>query len=216
MKKVLLLVALSLGLMVSAQEKLAEGILVSKMTMSSDDEQMNSQLALIGDMEATTYFKGEKSRNETINPMSGEIITIIDNEVKQILILMNNPMVGKMYSKTDVPEEDKSEGGVTVKKGTETKKVLGYDCKQYFVSVKQNGQEMEMEVFTTNAISAYSQQTASFSSKVDGFPLYFVMTMNQGPAKMKITSEVTDIKKETVSDEKFNMTPPKGYEEIKQ
>jgi len=216
MKKIVLLVALSLGFIVSAQEKLTEGVLISKMTMSSDNEQMNAQLSMLGEIESTTYFKGEKGRFESSNPMSGETVTISDNEAKMMMLLMNNPMSGKMYSKTstDLSEEDLK--GITVTKGTETKTVLGYKCDQYLVSVDVQGQQMEMELFTTLAFKAYSQATANLGTKVEGFPLYYVITMNQGPAKMIITNEITDIKQEKVSDDKFDMTPPEGYEEIKQ
>ncbi|WP_299889963.1 hypothetical protein [uncultured Lacinutrix sp.] len=216
MKKILILLALSLSVVVYAQEKLEEGILMVKVSMSSDDEQMNTQLAMVGDMESTTYFKGQKSRNENNNPMTGEIITILDNEKKEMLMLMNNPMYGKMFAKSNIEMSEEDEKGIVIKKGEESKKILGYDCDQYFVSANIQGQEMEMEIFSTKEIIAYSQQTATYGNKIEGFPLYVEMTMNQGPVKMTIVTETTDIKKELVSDDKFDMTPPKGYEEIKQ
>lgn len=216
MKKLVLILLVAISFNAFAQEKLEEGILISKMTMSSDNEQMNAQLAMVGDVESTTYFKGLKSRNETSSPMTGEVITIADNEAKQIMVLMNNPMAGKMYSKSEIKDSEADLEGVTVKKGTETKTILGYDCDQYIVTMNQGGQSIEMTLFATKAIDAYSQQTASFAQKVDGFPLYLQMIMDQGGAKMTITNEVTDIKKESVSGDKFDMTPPEGYEERKQ
>ena len=49
-------------------------------------------------------------------------------------------------------------------------------------------------------------------TKVEGFPLYMEMNMSQMGMNIKIIHEVTEINKETVSDDKFDMTPPEGYE----
>jgi len=215
MKKLVLILLVAISFNAFAQEKLAEGVLVSKMTMLSDNEQMNAQLAMVGDLESTTYFKGLKSRNETNNPMTGEVITIADNDAKELMILMNNPMAGKMYSKSEIKDSEEDLKGISVTKGDEKKTILGYDCDQYVVTMTQGGQSMDMEIFATKAINAYSQQTAGFSQKVEGFPLYFKMTMDQGGSKMTIINEVTDIKKESVSADKFDMTPPAGYQERK-
>ena len=45
-----------------------------------------------------------------------------------------------------------------------------------------------------------------------GYPLYLTMYMSQPGMNLTITQEVTEIKKESVSDDKFDMTPPEGYE----
>ena len=98
-----------------------------------------------------------------------------------------------------------------------TKVVLGYTCKQYIVSVNKDGQTVEMDLFTTEAITIASQQTAMLGNKIKGFPLYSVMKMNQMGVSMTITTEVTEIKKDTPVDiKKFSMTPPEGYEKMNQ
>lgn len=217
MKKILLvIVLLSLSFTAVSQEKLSEGILLSKQTMSSDNEQVNEQLAMIGEVVTTTYFKGDKSRSEVSNPMSGNIVTVIDAEIKKMLMLMDNPMAGKMYTLTSIEVSEEDLKNITVTKGDATKTVLGYKCDQYIVTMNQSGIEMKMEIFATKAISAYSQQTATFGDKLEGFPMYFTMSMNQMGSNMVITNEVTEIKRESVSSDLFSLTPPEGYEEIKQ
>ena len=42
-----------------------------------------------------------------------------------------------------------------------------------------------------------------------------MISMNQGGMAMDITSEVTEIKSESVDDSKFDMSVPEGYEEMK-
>ncbi|WP_452601705.1 DUF4412 domain-containing protein [Pontimicrobium sp. MEBiC06410] len=212
MKKVFTLLALSLTVMVSAQKKITEGVIVSKQTMSSDNEQVKAQLEMMGAMETTTYFKNDKTRSELSNPMSGDVVTVSNAE--SVLVLMDNPMLGKKYMLQNVKEAEKQVQDIQVTPGTETKTILGYECKQYTVVLKQDAGNVEMEMYTTEDIPARSQQTSMVAEKVKGFPLYVVMKMSQMGTNMVITTEVTDIKKETVADDKFNMTPPEGYEKM--
>ena len=60
MKKLLLFLLLICGFFAKAQQEIDEGVIVFKQTMSSDNEQMNAQFAMIGDLVTTTYFKLDK------------------------------------------------------------------------------------------------------------------------------------------------------------
>ncbi len=214
MKKLILLLTLLLCITALAQEKLTEGVITTKQTMSSDNEEMQAQFATIGDMTTTTYFKGDKARSEVSSPMTGDIITISNGETNEVLMLMDNPMLGKQYAlqKNEVTEDQLEK--INVVAGSETKTVLGYECKQYMVTLSQDGVKMEMELFTTEAIPVASQQAAMLGDKLKGYPLYMKITMDQMENKMIITTEVTEIKKGAVSNDKFDMTPPAGYEKM--
>ena len=210
-KLVLLSLTLLLSLTVAAQEKIEEGIMTTKQSMSSDNELMNTQLQSMGDTNSVTYFKGDKSRSDISSPMTGDMSIVIDGTEKQMLMLMNQSSLGKKYvlQSTDPSNEDMD--NVKVEKGNETKTILGYQCQQYMVTMKQDGKDVEMEMFTTNKISAISQNTTAMGDKVEGFPLYYVLKMNQMGATIEIISEVIKIDKESVPEDKFSMTPPEGY-----
>ena len=210
MKKLFTFLALSLTILLSAQEKLTEGIVISTQKMTTDNAQLKAQLEMMGDMQTTTYFKNNKSRSELSNPMSGDVITITDTETKETLMLMDNPTLGKKYMLQKAEDLE----NIEVVEGKETKIILGYTCKQYTVTVNQGGVDMTMNLFTTEAISAEAQQTAMLGDKLKGFPLYMSMSMNQMGNDMMIITEVTEIKKEVVSDDIFSMTPPEGYEKM--
>jgi hypothetical protein len=214
MKKLLFLLALSFALTISAQDKITEGVVISKQTMTSDNDQLNGQLAMMGDMQTTTYFKDYKSRSELSNPMSGDVTTITDTKSKQTLMLMDNPMLGKKYMLQKAEDFDEAINNSEVVEGDETKTILGYDCKEYKVKMKKDGMEVEMKMFVTDAILADSQQTALLGDKLKGFPLYTVLEMSQVGSKMIITTEVIEIKKESVADDVFSLTPPEGYEKM--
>lgn len=213
MKKILLFVAIITSLNITAQEKITEGIIISKQTSETENAQLKAQLAAMGEMNTTTYFKGNKTRVELNNPTTGDMITITDNDTKDVLMLMDNPMIGKVFmtQKNEVNEEVIK--AVTVTKGKETKKVLGYTCDQYFVTLSQPQGDVKIEVYTTPKITAESQQMAMLGNKVTGFPLYSVVTLNQMGSDIKIITEVTEVKKATVSDDKFDMNPPAEYKD---
>ncbi len=65
-------------------------------------------------------------------------------------------------------------------------------------------------------LSAISQQAAMLGQDFTSFPLLMTMNMSQMGMNMTITHEVTDIKEESVSEDKFDMTPPEGYEQTDQ
>lgn len=216
MKKAFLLVALVIGFLSHAQGDIKEGIITTTQKISSDNEEMNAQLSMMGNMTSTTYFKGDKSRVELSNPMTGDIIAISNGATKEVITFMNNPMLGKKYIKStlEVSEEDMKKINVT--KGVKIKTILGYECQQYFVSSNMEGQEVEGEIYATEAINAYSKEASQYQGQLKGFPLFMVVKMNQMGMNLTMTHEVTEIKKESISDDKFSMAILEGYDEMKQ
>ncbi|WP_299115102.1 hypothetical protein [uncultured Winogradskyella sp.] len=213
MKNILLfLLAVGISFSVIAQEKFTEGVITMKQNMTSPNEQVNASLSAIGEMITTTYVDGTKSRTESSNPMSGDITIIIDAESNELLQLMDMPGLGKKYTSQKVEVTEEMLKDITVTEGTETKNVLGYDLKQYIISINQNGTEMTMEMFITDKIQGVkTQQTAMLGDKVNGYPLYMVIKMNQMGSEIIIKSEVTKMEAKPVDDNKFNLTPPEGY-----
>lgn len=211
MKKLIFVLVFALSLTGFAQDTMTEGVAKSKQTMSSDNEQMQAQLAMVGDILTTTYFKSDKTRSETFNLMSGNTTTIMNGETKEMLTYMDNQMTGKMYSVSDMTISEEDMKDTQVVKGDETKTILGYVCQEYNVTVEKDGATVAIDMYVTDKIQAMNPQVAQMGAKIDGFPLYMKMDVSQMGMALTITSEVTEINKETVSDEKFDMTPPEGY-----
>ncbi|MFP4847285.1 hypothetical protein [Winogradskyella sp. PE311] len=209
-----------LSVTLSAQEKFTEGKITMTQTFKTDNQQMKDILQqMMGDegMQTISYVKGNKSRTDISNPMSGDIVTISDMEAKQVLMLMDSPMLGKKYSLTSISkeEEEKIKDNINIIEGTKTKTILGYECKEHTVTIDQDGVKMDMIMYITDKIvPAVSQQTAMLGEKLKGFPMYMEMKMNQQGMAMTIITEVTELNKETVSDDKFSMTPPDGYSKM--
>ena len=215
MKKILVLLFAVFSICAFAQEKLSEGVITMSQTIESDDETVKAQLAAIGQMTSTTYFKKGKSRAEVSNKMSGDITVIIDQESQEMLMLMDNPYMGKSYAKKVMELTQEQLDNITVVESDETKNVLGYDCKRVDLTVSNKGVETTIKFFMTEAIEVPTQQTAIYGGKLKGMPMYMEMTMSQMGMEMMMKFEVTEIKKESVDDSKFDMSIPEGYKENK-
>lgn len=211
MKKILVVLLCVFSVSIYAQKQIDEGVITSKQTMTSDNEQMNAQLAMLGDMVTTTYFKNNKTRSESSNPMTGTTVFIADNGVKKSIMFMDNAMLGKKYVESDFSPSDKDLENISIEKTDETKNVLGYECTKYNVTMNKDGAEVKMEVYTTDKLKAISQQTTALGKELSGFPMYMNLAMNQAGMKLDMVIEVTEVKAEKISDDKFDMTPPEGY-----
>ena len=214
MRSLFILCLALLSLNLSAQKELKEGVMTMKMTMSTDNEQAKAALAMMGDMTVTSYFKGDKSRTEQSHQMTGSNISIVDNSSKKILVLMDNPMMGKKYTETDLNVSEEDLKNVTVTPKGDTKTIAGYTCEGFDVLVKRDGIETKMVMYVTDKILAPNQNTAPLGGKIKGFPLYTVVNAKQGPIDMQITMEVTEVKDQSVDDSKFEMKVPEGYEKL--
>lgn len=214
MKNIFLFAFLTISISLFGQEALTEGIIIQKQTFSSSNEALNGQLAMLGDMQTTTYFKGNKSRTELSNPMAGEVTTIIDNDKKEMLAIMDNPQIGKKYTVKGLDLSEEELKNITVTPTDETKEILGYTCKKYDIILNKQGVESKLTMYTTDKISALSDQTASFGGKIKGFPMSVQIQAEQGGMDITINMEVSEIKKEKVADSKFDMTAPEGYEKM--
>ena len=216
MKKIIILAALVISTFGFAQKTISEGVIITTQTMSSPDEQVNMQLAMVGQTISTTWFKNDKSRSETSNPMQGNTVVVMDGATNKMLMMLDSPMMGKKYMLNDVKKSEGKQKGFTVVASEETKEVLGYVCKKYDVTMMQQGTEIKMAVYTTDKIIAKSQQAAKFGDEMKGYPMLMEITMNQMGADINMKMEVTDIKAEEVAEAKFDMTPLEGYEKTEQ
>ncbi len=214
LKKITLFLLLAINLSIFAQKDIKEGIISMKISMSSDNEQVNASLAMLGDMSTTTYFKGQKSTTVMSSPMTGDNTTIIDNDTKEILVLMDNPMLGKKYLKNTMEVSDDDLKNIVVSETGDSKTVLGYKCKGYNVIVKKDDVETKMIMYTTDKISAPTQNSSTLGGKLNGYPMYMEINISQSGMPMKTIMEVTEIKNESVANSKFDMTIPEGYTEM--
>lgn len=212
MKKIILLVAFVLTTVTFAQEKITEGVLTQTQTMSSPNEEVNGQLAMMGEMLTTVYFKGADTRSEMSSPMMGSTVTIVDDTNSKMMMLLDHPMMGKKYVTKELKTSEEDLKNIIVTPKNDTKTILGYECVGYDVVMKKEGQEMKVVVYATEKLKISGKKNIQFGDKVKGFPMYTEMNINQMGADIKIIIKVASIKAEKVDTAKFDMTIPAGYE----
>lgn len=108
---------------------------------------------------------------------------------------------------------------IKVKKTTETQKILNYTCTKTIVTVTEKGKSIDQIFWTTNEIKDFDLKSLSsqrvgnsqsmYYENLDGVPLKMEMTMPQA----KMTMQVIEIKKETLSGSTFAV--PAGFTETK-
>jgi len=216
MKKIIVLAALVFTVCGYSQKTVNEGVITTTQTMSSPDEQVNMQMAMMGKMITTTWFKNDKSRSEMSNPMIGKTISVIDGSTNKVLMMMDSAMKGKKYMLNDLTPSEEKLKDVTVVESVETKTVLGYECKRYDVTMSKQGIEVKVALYTSSKVAALSKQVAGFGGGIKGYPMLMEVKMNQMGSEIIIKSEVTEIKSVAVELSKFDMTPLVGYEKAEQ
>ena len=189
--------------------------MTSVQKMSSPNPEVSAQLAMVGDIVTITEFKKNKSKSTQASIMMGNNTTIIDAEAKKMLMLLDNPSMGKTYTLTDIKADEKDLESFDITKGENTKEVLGYTCQEYVVKTTQQGVPMQMTIYTTEKVKAQNQQMQSMGSKLKGYPMYLKIEVSQMGQDMIIESEVTKIEAKSIDDATFALDIPEGYTEMK-
>lgn len=107
-------------------------------------------------------------------------------------------------------EEPEPEPEVTVKKGTEKEKILGYKCQQYIVTTKTDDGEVVSEYWMTEDIRVDLRDGINMANSlsikgIDGFPLKIVMYIDE----VTVEQIATTVDDEKPDDSVFEV--PEGY-----
>lgn len=153
------------------------------------------------------YSANGKSRMKSDMMMGGDILTLD----KKTYILM--PSVKKAMM-TDASKEEEKAGkqeAPKVKETAETATILGYKCKKYIVTIRneQTGEFNDASVWTTEDVKASVPKGNSFlgaAKNIKGFPLKMQMAPMEG---MTMTLTATKLELKKISDDMFKI--PDGY-----
>jgi hypothetical protein len=128
-----------------------------------------------------------------------------------------NPMLEKMFGGSDE---------VTVERGKESRKIAGYDCDEYTLSM---GRSFEFEVCAAKGLQPppqyYEGRKLSYASmgpmgqrfskmfdemkKIKGYPIAMDTDVDMGMAKIQTSSEAIEVKKGAIPASTFDL--PAGY-----
>lgn len=187
-----------------------EGKLAFTLNMTSDNESLQSQLAMLQGATLTVYYDKNFSRSETNIPMFMKTTFVFDNTNQTGLMLMSG-MMGKKameISKEDSDKSEESNANITFTKTNETKKILGFNCTKY-IATFEDGQTGDFWV--TKEIGASKKVLQGISSDLEGFPLEFSSHQRGVTTKFTATTFEDNLNGENKS-ELFSLAIPEGYE----
>jgi GLPGLI family protein len=137
--------------------------------------------------EVTVFFKGDSASLKTESPMFNS--TSIVNTAKEYeRMLLDIPMMGKKFSVIFTPADQakiqEKMPDLTLKAGTQTKELAGYNASKYEVTEKKTNQTFE--AWFTKDIEVTPNSLSRFYDKSYGFPLEFSSFMNGVTVKAKV------------------------------
>ncbi|WP_155975749.1 hypothetical protein [Daejeonella oryzae] len=208
MKKLFVCMALLLtGSFVFAQNKIAEGTITYTVewTVPAQMQAMAANLPT----ELKVYFKGDSSSLKSESAMFSST-SILNTKKEYERMLLDIPMMGKKFSVIFTPDDQdkmlEKMPDLTLKAGTETKTVAGYNVLKYDVNEKKSNQNSV--AWFTKDIEVTPNSLSRFYDKSYGFPVEFSTYMNG----MTVKAVVKEIKAGAVPAGSFSAS--KDYEEI--
>lgn len=213
MKKILLSFGLLLLTAVSVNAQIKEGHVSYKMEMTSDNPEMEMQLAMMQGSTLDLFFKEGVSRTEMKMGAMMTITTITDTKSDEMMMLMGGMMGNKaIHSKmSDLEKEEeaneKPEFEVELTK--KTKKIAGYECKKAILTDEEGNESI---FWYTEEIEVSKKGQNYLNEEVPGFPLEY--ELNNGGVLTTLTAISFEEKLDKKDKELFSTKTPEGYEEM--
>ena len=207
MKNLIKRAALMLMMFVSLSTFAQQGYTISfDQTMETEDSTMQQTIDMMGDVTSTWYSQGDNFRSETNAGMAGVTTVVYNGSNQEILLLMENPFSGNMYSSIKDTTDTDQEKPFTVVKTKEKRKIAGYKCVKYVITDTAG---VVTTAYATNSIKSpsYSQ----YGDKVEGMVLCTISEMEAMGATLKVSLTANNVVRGTISDDKFSLVIPEGY-----
>lgn len=209
--KIVSLFTLLLGFALATSAQITEAKIVYEIKMSSDNPEVEMQLAMMQGSTLEMVFSGEKSRQNVSMGGFMNTTTVSDSETGETLTLMDG-MMGKIAMKmnaNDVVEEANEEDvDLEVELVNETKEILGQTCHKAIL-VDEDGNESTF--WYSKEIQAPKTESQYFQKGIPGMPLEFIIVSPEVTMTFSATEFSSKLKK---TDKNFSMEIPEGYNEM--
>jgi GLPGLI family protein len=188
-----------------------EATIEYKIEMSTDNPEVEAQLAMMEGSTMKMYMKDGNVRNEMSMGGFMKTTNITNAETNETLMLMDG-MMGKYAAKMkmdDLAEEDAegSEEDLDIELVDETKEVAGYNCKKAIIYDADGNENI---FWYTEEIEAPKNGGKYLKEGIPGMALEFSVVQPQ----ITMTFTATEFSKKVKNaKEKFDMTIPEGYTE---
>ncbi len=212
MRKILFTLAAVVLSTLSLNAQLTEGHVKYDIEMSSDNPEMQMQLAMMQGSKFEIYFKDNLTRSEMSMGTIMKISTITNTEAENSLMLMSG-MMGNIAVKITPEDMDSAKveaPEMDIELVDETKEIQGYKCHK---AIARDEEGSESVFWYTEEININKEGQSYLNSEVPGFPLEF--EINKGDLKMTmLTTEFSKKLDKKMAKELFDTTIPEGYKEM--
>lgn len=186
-----------------------EATIEFKIEMSTDNPEVEAQLAMMEGSTIKMYIKDGNVRQETSMGGIMKNTTISNAETKETLFLIDG-MMGKFAAKTNLDEteeDEEAEDELDIEFVDETKEIAGYTCKKAII---YDAAGNENTFWYTEEIAAPENGGKYMKKGIPGMTLEFTIIQPQ----IKMTCIATEFSKKVKNPkEKFDMTIPEGFTE---
>lgn len=186
-----------------------EATIEFKISMSTDNPEVEAQLAMMEGSTMKMYMKDGNMRQETSMGGFMKNTTVSNAETKETLILMDG-MMGKFAAKTkldEVEESENTEEELDIELVDETKEIAGFTCKKAIIYDAAGNENI---FWYTEEIEAPENSGKYMKKGIPGMALEFSIVQ---PQITMTFSAVEFSKKVKNPKEKFDMTVPEGFTE---
>lgn len=180
-----------------------------KISMSTDNPEVEAQLAMMEGSTMKMYMKDGNMRQETNMGGFMKNTTITNAETKETLILVDG-MMGKFAAKTNLEETAKTENTeeeLDIELVDETKEIAGFTCNKAIIYDAAGNENI---FWYTEEIKAPENGGKYMKKGIPGMALEFSIVQPQ----ITMTFSATEFSKKVKNPkEKFAMTIPEGFTE---
>lgn len=177
-------------------------------SMSTEDEDLEAMIDMMGTTTTKLYMKGEMVRTEITNDMLGSTIAIYDGEKGKGITLMD-VQGSKVYDliddSTSVDEPVDSMKYVVVKQ-KKKQKFLGYKCLHYVIT-DTTGTVISLYV----APKLNAENESQYSADIKGQALYSKSEIIANGSQVVVIMEATKVTLGALDNKLFDISIPEGY-----
>jgi GLPGLI family protein len=187
--------------------QIGEGKIKYEIKMSTDNPEVEMQLAMMQNSTMELTYSGTQSRQ--VIDMGGFVkTTTISNSATGEMLTLMDGMMGKFATKSNMNEDVQAEEAIEFEFVNETRQILGHTCYKAIFSAEDGA---EAVYWYTKDIAPPSVNNGYFQKSIPGMPLSFEVTAPEIKMEFIAVDMQTKLKK---ADKVFDMKIPDGYQKM--